>query len=109
MGSLKINVDGAYLRESNTGATGVVLRDNNGIFMAASARWMDSLGSALLAEAEAFRDGVRLIPQGTMEHILVETDSQELALLWKNRRTNRSEISAILEEVEEIASNFFSF
>ena len=77
--------------------------------MAASARWMDSLGSALLAEAEAFRDGVRLIPQGTMEHILVETDLQELALLWKNGQMNRSEISAILEEVEEMASNFSSF
>jgi hypothetical protein len=62
-GSLKINVDGAYLQESNTGATGAVLRDSNGIFMAASARWMDSLGSALLAEAEAFRDSVLLIPK----------------------------------------------
>ena len=61
---------GAYLRESNTGAMGAVLRDNNGIFMAASAHRMDSLGSALLAEVEAFRDGVRLIPRGTMEHYL---------------------------------------
>ena len=77
--------------------------------MAASARWMDSLGSALLAEAEAFRDGVRLIPQGTMEHILVETDSQKLALLWKNRRRNLSEIYVILEEVEEMASYFSTF
>ena len=77
--------------------------------MAASASWMDLLGSALLAEAEAFRDGVRLIPQGTMEHILVETDSQELALLWKNRRRNLSEISVILDEVEEMASYFSYF
>ena len=70
VGSLKINVDGAYLRESNTGAMGAMLRDSNVIFMAASAHWMDSLGSALLAEVEAFRDGVRLIPRGTMEHYL---------------------------------------
>ena len=77
--------------------------------MVASARWMDSLGSALLAEAEAFRDGVRLIPQGTMEHISVETDSQELTLLWKNRRRNLSEIYVILEEVEEMASYFSTF
>ena len=51
------------------------MRDSNGIFMAASAHWMDSLGSALLAEAEAFRDGVLLIPHCTMEHILVEINS----------------------------------
>ena len=41
--------------------------------------------------------------------ILVETDSQELALLWKNRRRNLSEISVILDEVEEMASYFSSF
>jgi len=108
-GSLKINVDGAYSQEPSTGATGAVLRDSSGNFFPASARWLDSLGSALLAEAEALRDGVRLIPGGTRERIILKTDSQELASLWNNRRMHRSEIAAILEDVEEMASNFISF
>lgn len=43
------------------------------------------VGSALLAEAEALRDGVQLIPAGTREHIIVEIDSQVLASLWRDR------------------------
>jgi hypothetical protein len=39
---------------------------------------MNSVGSTLLAEAEALRDGVRLIPEGTQAKIVAETDSLEL-------------------------------
>jgi hypothetical protein len=62
-GVLKLNTDGAFLQESCTGATGAVLRGSDGCFRAASARWMNSVGSAPLAEAEALRDGVRLRPR----------------------------------------------
>ncbi|CAD6230198.1 unnamed protein product [Miscanthus lutarioriparius] len=68
-GTLKINVDGAFSQESGTGATGAVLRGNSGNFLATSARWLESLGSALLAEAEALWDGVQLIPEGIGERI----------------------------------------
>ena len=50
------------------------MRDSNGVLRAASARCLDSVGSALQAEAEALRDGVRLIPEGTTEHVILETD-----------------------------------
>lgn len=61
-GALKINNDGAFDSDSCTGATGAVLRCSNGSCLASSARWLGSVGSALLAEAEALRDGLRLIP-----------------------------------------------
>ena len=105
---MKINVDGAYNQDSNTGATGVVIRSSAGTLIAASARWMASLGSALLAEAEALRDGIRLLPQGMREQIIVETDCQDLVSLW-NKRHHRSEIKAVLDDAEEMASNFSSF
>ena len=38
-----------------------------------------------MAEAEAFRDGVRIIPEGTREHIIVESDRLELVSLWKDK------------------------
>jgi len=40
----------------------------------ASAQWINSAASALLAEAEALQDGVYLILAGVREHIIVETD-----------------------------------
>jgi ribonuclease HI len=108
-GHYKINVDGAFYPESNSGATGVVMRNSTGSLLRASARCLDSTGSALLAEAEAFRDGVRIIPEGTTDHIVLETDSQELVALWKNREKRRSEIKAIFDDVEGMISNLTSF
>lgn len=90
-GTLNINVDGAFSQESSTGVTGAVLRDSRGNFRSASARWLDSVESVLLAEAEALRDGVRFIQEGTRERVIVETDSQELVSLWNNRRKYRSD------------------
>jgi hypothetical protein len=49
----------------------------------ATARWLDSTGSALLVEAEALRDDIRIIPEGTTKHIMLEIDSQDLVMLWK--------------------------
>jgi len=106
---LKINSDGAFLQDRGTGAAGAVVRDSSGNFWAASARWLGPVGSTLIAEAEAIRDGLRLIPQGTMEHIIGETDAQEVVALWKNRTRQRSKIAAILKEIQEIASAFTSF
>ena len=62
-----------------------------------------------MAEAEALRDGIKLIPQGTRERIEVEYDCKELVLLWKNKKKHRSEIKAILDDVEKMVSNFNSF
>ena len=95
--------------DSCTGTTGAVLRCSNGSCLAASARWLGSVGSALLAEAEALRDGLRLIPAGSYEHIILETDAQDLVLLWQARAKQRSEVATILDDIETIATAFTSF
>jgi hypothetical protein len=81
-GFLNVNTDGAFEASNLTGATGGVIRSNDGSFGKASARRLDSIASALIAEAEALRDGVRFIPAGTREGIIAETDSKELVSLW---------------------------
>jgi hypothetical protein len=104
-GVLKINVDGAFDQNSHKGATGAVLQDSDGACRVASARFLDSVGSPLLAEAEGLRDGVRLIPESTAEHIILETDSLELVSLWKNRNNHRLEVTAILRDIEEMLAS----
>ena len=91
-GTLKINMDGAFLHESCTGATGVVLRGSDDRFRAALARWMNSVGSTLLVEAQALRDGIWLIPEGTRDHIVVETNSLELASLRETSIRNHYDL-----------------
>jgi hypothetical protein len=102
-GFLKVNTDGAYCASDATGATGDVIRSDDGSFFQASARRLDPVASALIAEAEAFRDRVRLIPPGTREGIILETDCKELVSLWCSRGNGRSEITSILKEVQELS------
>ncbi|CAL4932085.1 unnamed protein product [Urochloa decumbens] len=109
VGSLKLNIDGAFDAESFSGATGAVIRNSTGSFVAAAGRRLNSVASVLMAEAEALRDGVKLIPHGVRENVLVETDSSELAGLWRSRREARSEITAILHEVEIVVAGLSSF
>jgi ribonuclease HI len=108
-GHIKINTDGAFWAADCSGATGAVLRNTDGHFMKASARRLTSVASALIAEAEALRDGVRLIPLGTREGVIAETDSQELVSLWRSRKEGRSEISAILQDIQDLSASFTSF
>ena len=91
------------------GAVGAVVRCSSGQLRVASARRLSSVRSALLAEAEALNEWVRLIPAGTQDHIVAETNCQVLVSLWKNRGIHRSEILTILNEVEELVASFTSF
>lgn len=81
----------------------------DGSFLAASARRNVSVGSALMAEAEALREGEKLVPQGLMHHVVAETDSQELVALWLSRRNDRSQIATILKEMEDASADFVAF
>jgi hypothetical protein len=73
-GVLKVNIDGAFVLDSCEGVVGVVVHGSSGQLRVASAWRLSSVGSALLAEAEALREEVRLIPAGTQDHIVAETD-----------------------------------
>ncbi|RLN12088.1 hypothetical protein C2845_PM09G16130 [Panicum miliaceum] len=108
-GHVKVNTDGAYIAADSSGATVVVIRRADGSFLAASAQGLDSVASTLLTEAEALRDGIWLIPEGTLEWVIVETDSKELVSLWRSRGMDRSELTVILSDVQELLSVFPSF
>jgi hypothetical protein len=87
----------------------VQLARSDGGFRTASARCFGSVGSALLAEAEALQDGIRLLPEGTRDQHHYRDYSLELAQLWKSRRNNRSEITMILDDVDGMAASSASF
>jgi hypothetical protein len=101
-GVIKVNCDGGFCSADRTGATGAVPRDSAGSFMGALARWLPATPSALVAEAEACRDDVRLAVKG-IRRVVIETDSLELVSLWKNKRQQRSEVTIILHDIQELA------
>jgi hypothetical protein len=67
-GTVKINTDGSFQVESLVGATGAVIRDDNGAFLKAMVRQIPADGSLLMTE-----------PQWK---VILETDSLELVNLW---------------------------
>jgi hypothetical protein len=71
-GYVKINTDGGFEAESMSGATGAVIRDKNGVFIKAMVRRLPSVASALLVvEAEAWRDGLRLLCQSVYQQVVL--------------------------------------
>ena len=60
-------------------------------------------------EAIAIRDGVKLAAELGIPHIVVESDASEVIKLWKERVQGRSEIAAIIQEIEDISRNMESF
>jgi ribonuclease HI len=108
-GYVKINTDGGFEAESMSGATGVVIRDGNGVFIKAMARKLPSIASALVAEAEAWRDGLRLLGQSSYQQVVLESNSLELITLWRAWEKQQSEITPILKEIQTMVAGISSF
>lgn len=108
-GWIRCNVDGVFYSDSMNGATGYVLRRDDGTFRGAQCKWYDHALSALVMEALAYRDGIQFALQENISQLIVETDSKELVNLWLARKTQRSEVSSLLMEIEELVSNFMGF
>ena len=108
-GFVKINVDAAFKAESQQGATGVVIRDENGHVLVAKCKWYDSIPNILTVEAYAARDGAVLMNLLNRPKVMLETDSLELQSLWRSKDNNRSTILPVLNEVQELMGRCMVF
>lgn len=108
-GWAKCNTDGAFYGGVNQGATGAVLRDSTGSFVAGKACWYPHGCDALMFEALACRDGVILARQEGVPRLQLETDSQEFVRLWNAGNAQRSFLTPILKEIREISTSFQGF
>jgi hypothetical protein len=87
---VKVNVDAAFKAESQRGATGVVIRDENGHVLAAKCKCYVLIPNILTAEAYVARDGSVLMNLLNRPKVMLETDSLELQSLWRSKDNNRS-------------------
>ena len=70
---------------------------------------LPAVASALAAEAEALRAGVQLIYSVSHGSVIMETDSLELAGLWNNKDTQRSQFTPIFRDIQEMSLSLSSF
>jgi ribonuclease HI len=74
---VKVNVDGSFYQDESAGATGAVIRDYKGKFIAALTTFVPNLASAAASEALAMREGLCLANRLGCSNVIVESDSLE--------------------------------
>ena len=89
-------------------ATGVVAR-NHITFLGASTKVYDGVSDPLTTEALAARDACAFAIQKGFQAVVLATDCQVLLNHWVERKTDRSVIRPILDEISELKSSFSSF
>lgn len=102
----KCNSDGAFDANNNHGASGMVLRDDQGSFVAAKTIWYPHVLHALHLEALACRDGLELAHHVGVQKIILETDSKQLVDLLNECVRTRSEVTPVIAEIRELSKSF---
>lgn len=103
---LALNVDAAYLEESSTGACRAILRNNRGLFVAASTAKLYHVADVLSAEAAALAEGLKLANTVGSNSLLVQSDSLALVEALQNNSGHSTVAAPILEECRLLLINF---
>jgi ribonuclease HI len=78
-------MDALFFSDSREGATGVVLRDYKGRFIAACTTYLPHIASATMAEATAMKDGLALAVRLGCNSVHAESDSCETIAACNDR------------------------
>ncbi|TVU26789.1 hypothetical protein EJB05_29353, partial [Eragrostis curvula] len=108
-GWVKVNSDGAFLMNTSTGASGVIVRNERGDTPAVEGRWMEHLPDALTAEASAARHGLSLAVALGYDKVILEVDNSSLATSIRTDAPNLSTISGLCQEIKELGRSFVDF
>jgi hypothetical protein len=107
-GYVKLNLDSAICTQESTAGSGGVARDKTG-FQGAWSKVYQGISDPLCAEALAFRDAVLFAQERNFRSVIFETDCLELVRYWEARRTDRSAIATLLQDVSELVASFQFF
>lgn len=105
----KCNVDAAFGANTSQGATGIILRSDDGNFCGGRAQWYPHGLDALTMEAIACRDGLQLAREKGVTRLQVETDCQQLTKMWTLGGNQRSYIVPIIRDIIDLSSGFLAF
>ncbi|KAL4295419.1 hypothetical protein GQ457_12G013470 [Hibiscus cannabinus] len=98
LGSIKVNVDGAWLERGNLAAIGVVARDHNGLLIDARARRLEGSYTPEIVEAYAMAEGFRMAIENGWQNVTFEGDSTGIISKMHADCMDRSVASTYLSE-----------
>ncbi|KAL9450376.1 hypothetical protein AB3S75_012168 [Citrus x aurantiifolia] len=105
-GYFKLNVDAATNRDKQILGLGVVIRNAEGIVVAAAINCSQFCGDVAFAEAEAMEFGLQVAGNAKLSSLIVETDSQEVAGFVNNRQSSMKEIFWVVAAIQSLMKNF---
>jgi ribonuclease HI len=106
---LKVNTDVAFTLNTGQGASGAVLRDDQGNFVVALAQAYGHVPDVLTAEALAARDGLKLAVENGAQRVCLEVDNTSVVCLLRAAEGFRSPIAGIWHEMRGLASLLVDF
>lgn len=105
----KCNTDAAFNTELMNGASGAVVRDDQGRPLGGASKWYTYCLDALSMEAFACKDGMELARTSGIQKLIVQTDCQELVKLCQADEAKRSINYPILQQMRVLSLSFSSF
>jgi ribonuclease HI len=102
---VKVNVDAAFNAEEGNGATGAIIRNSQGMFLAAGARFIPHVASASMAEALAILHGLQLATNMGFTKVEAESDALEVIHMCAGDERIWNDATAIYAQIITIASS----
>ncbi|KAK3151155.1 hypothetical protein QOZ80_3AG0242440 [Eleusine coracana subsp. coracana] len=96
------NIDVAFDADSETGATGVVIRDSGGGFIAGRALFLEHVLDAPMAEAYALREGLFLAQLIGSNRFIIQSDCAEVVQTMQEGDFSATSAMIIYEECYSI-------
>ena len=97
-GYVKLNVDTSFNPDRGTGATGSIIRDEKGFFVAGRNCILPFVEDAYTAEACALRDGMSLAESMGCNKLIVHSDCSEVIEVMRNGGNTFGPAAAIFED-----------
>lgn len=97
---MKINTDAAFHRISNDGGWGFIIRNDQGIAVAAGAGKLEHMADAFQSEAVAMLYAINIASQMGCDRVMFETDSTQLRRAVSTEEYDLSALGAIFREIK---------
>ena len=101
---LKINSDGAFHKQDQSGAWGFVVRDSDGQGILAGCGRLKSVHNALTVEGEACLMALKAAMEVGISRVIIETDSVNLVTAIQSRSFDRAPGGVIFKEIRDLLS-----
>ncbi|KAE8676630.1 10 kDa chaperonin-like [Hibiscus syriacus] len=110
---IKINVDGAYSKESNMAAIGIVACDSYGMVLGGMTKNIDPPFTAEFTEAAVFTHGIQLKTENGWTNMAIKCDAISVVYRLSNQSTNKthdiSTVGLLLNEARSLLVDSPSF